>query len=86
MTGRKAIKGEHHIGRSSGPQDVKDGWLLESATRSIGPYIDYGTSVAERASGKIIWREGDPRPKPKNPEREKYKKPHNPGYFGGGGR
>ncbi|MGI0151578.1 MAG: hypothetical protein ACREC5_06550, partial [Thermoplasmata archaeon] len=51
--------GPRRLNRSAGPQDVRPGWQLESALRSIGPYVDYGTAVADRVTGEILWREGD---------------------------
>lgn len=78
MTGRKTKASAHHIGRSAGPQDVHPGWLLESATRAIGPYVDYpdGT-VTLRATGEILWRPGDdPAKRPRNPQRELSDQPH----------
>jgi hypothetical protein len=76
--------GKRRLNRSSGPQDVRPGWLLDSAERSIGPYIEYpdGTTT-DRRSGAILWRPGDdPTKKPRNPEPEPYDKPHSSGYFG----
>lgn len=78
--------GSRRLNRSAGPQDVKPGWQIESAIRSIGPYINYpdGT-VADRRTSEVLWRPGDdPAKKPLNPAREAYNKPHNGGYFGGG--
>ncbi len=68
--------GRRRLNRSAGPQDVRPGWLSDSAERSIGPYIDYGNSVADRRTGEVIWREGDdPAKRPANPPREPYDKP-----------
>ena len=70
--------GSRRLDRSAGPGDVHPGWLLESAVRSIGPYINYpdGT-VTDRRTGEILWRPGDPLEKrPRNPEPEPYNKPH----------
>jgi hypothetical protein len=51
---------------------------LESAIRSIGPYVIYpdGT-VTDRATGLVLWRPGDPGEPPHNPEPKLSNKPHN---------
>lgn len=78
--------GSRRLGRSAGPQDVTrdvtwtgyPSWHIESAIRSIGPYIIYpdGT-ITNRRTGEIVWRPGDPPEKrPRNPEPEFYDKPH----------
>lgn len=82
MTGKH---GSRRLPRSAGPGDVRPGWLMESAVRSIGPYVDYPDgAVADRRTGVVLWRPGDPiEARPRNPDPEPYDKPHNPGYFGG---
>jgi hypothetical protein len=76
--------GPHHLGRSAGPEDVTSEiawtggpkWLLDSAIRSLGPYVEYPDgSVTDRASGRLLWKPGDPGKPPKNPERGRYNKP-----------
>lgn len=69
--------GSRRLDRSAGPQDVHPGWQIESAERSIGPYVVYpdGT-VADRRSGTVLWRPGDPGKPPQNPPPEPYAKPH----------
>ncbi len=75
MTGKY---GSRRLDRSAGPQDVRPGWLMDSAERSIGPYVDYGTAVSDRRTGDVLWREGDdPAKRPRNPAPEPYVKPHN---------
>jgi hypothetical protein len=74
MTGKY---GSRRLPRSAGPEDVRPGWLLESAKRSIGPYVVYPDgSVADRRSGEVLWKPGDPGEPPRNPTPEAYDKPH----------
>jgi hypothetical protein len=56
---------------------VHPGWLLESAERSIGPYVEYpdGT-VTNRRTGEVLWRPGDPGERPRNPPPEPFVKAH----------
>jgi hypothetical protein len=80
--------GSRRLDRSAGPGDVRPGWLLDSAVRSIGPFINYpdGT-VTDRARSLetpdcVLWRPGDPPgARPKNPAPEPYDKPHTPRGF-----
>lgn len=70
--------GARRLNRSAGPQDVKDGWHIESGIRSIGPYVNYpdGT-VLDRRTQEVLWRPGDPpEARPKNPIPGAYDKPH----------
>lgn len=85
MTGEKSRPGPNHLGRSAGPMDVTEElcwtghpkWLLDSAIRSIGPYVEYpGGTVVDRATGGIIWRKGDKGERPRNPERATSSQPH----------
>jgi hypothetical protein len=65
---------KRRLNRSAGPEDVRPGWLMESAIRSIGPYIHYGdVFTTDRRTGKILWRIGDdPAKRPQNPEPETF--------------
>lgn len=64
--------------RSLGPQDVKPGWLMESAIRSLGPHIFYPNGVVtDRRTGDILWRPGDdPAKKPPPFDMGTSNKPH----------
>ncbi len=80
MTGKY---GSRRLPRSAGPEDVRPGWHIESAIRSIGPYVNYpdGT-VVDRRTQRTVWSPGDnPAMKPRNPEPEAYDKPHTPRRF-----
>ncbi|MDE1821533.1 MAG: hypothetical protein KGI98_11900 [Euryarchaeota archaeon] len=59
--------------------------LLRRAIADLGPFVFYPTGeVADRRTGQIVWRPGDPperRPRPI--ERGYSDKRHNSGYFGG---
>ena len=76
MTGKY---GSRRLPRFAGPEDVRPGWLLESAKRSIGPYIEYpDRTVTDRRTGVVLWHSNmDPFKRPRNPDPEPYRKPHN---------
>lgn len=61
--------------------DTMAEWREQELRRSVerlGPYVEYpdGT-VTDRLTGAVLWRVGDPEPRPRNPERGFSDKPHN---------